>query len=594
MNSRNSYSRIKITEVRVRNFRSLRNVNITLDWFTVLIGENNAGKSNFIDAIKIAIGIGLKRVEREDIYIDPYETYPPEDRESLIDIKIQPTDDMGAVISKFAEDNYWLGHWGDGISQEDNLEEFVGIRTRIYWNKEEMKYDIERNYLREWNKDPESILLSKLRGSVGFDRIESISLYVLDTNRDVKTDMEKPSSIWHQMVSSARFDETESKEIEGMIAELNKRMSTTGILSEIKEELYELNRTFNSERDGVSITTVPRQARELADNAGIGFATRGSSTFPIERHSSGTRSVASVLIFRAFIGRRIKTNPDLGIHPLLALEEPETHLHPQAEIAFYGLVKDMIGQKIISSHSSWLAAQVSFTDLRYFYKNGNDTVVVSIDKSTLTDEEVLSIKRKVLKTHGDLFFSRAIILYEGEETEDQAIPIFAMNYWGQDHTALGISMVNVNGRNYYPFLLLATKFQIKWYLLSDGEPDTIKAVQNAVTRVGGTISDPNLFIIPDGKNFEGYVSSEEYRDALVKMIADTKGTNDGHKEALLREWEHASLEDISKELSSHKLVYASKIANAIINMKDAGLQVPRVIRELFEKVSDDLKIEKRS
>lgn len=567
---------------------------MTLNWLTVFIGENNAGKSNFIDAIKIAIGSGVKRVEREDIYIDPNETNPPEEREALIDIKIQPTDETGTIVSKFTEENYWLGHWGEGISQEDNLDEFVGIRTRIYWNKDELKYDIERKYLKEWTKDPESLSLSSLKMTVGFDRIEPISLYVLDTNRDVKTDIERSSSIWHQMVSNVRLDENESKEIVDMISYINKRVSETEVLNEIKGDLNELNRTFNSESDGVSITTIPSRVRDLTDNVGIGFTTKGSSSFPIERHSSGTRSVASVLIFKAFIDWKIKTNPGLGIHPLLALEEPESHLHPQAEISFYTLVRDMIGQKIISTHSSWLASQISLTDLRYFYKNANDTVTVSIEKPTLTDEDELLIRRKALKTHGDILFSRAMILYEGEETEDQAIPIFAMNYWGQDHTALGISMVNVNGLNYYPFLLLATRFQIRWYIFSDGEVGPTKAVENAVLKVGRTISDPNIFIIPDGKNFEEYVSSEEYRDVLAEMIAETKGTNKLHKEAALKEFKQASLEKISKELSTHKLVYASRVARAIVNMKDVNLRVPGVVRELFEKVSDDLGLKKGS
>ena len=34
-----------LKEVRVNNFRSLRDVNVKLDESTILIGENNAGKS---------------------------------------------------------------------------------------------------------------------------------------------------------------------------------------------------------------------------------------------------------------------------------------------------------------------------------------------------------------------------------------------------------------------------------------------------------------------------------------------------------------------------------------------------------------------
>ncbi|MEA3283263.1 MAG: AAA family ATPase [Euryarchaeota archaeon] len=51
-------SGIKIIEVRIRNFRSLKEVNVSLDWLTVLIGENNSGKTSFLDALSAAIGAG--------------------------------------------------------------------------------------------------------------------------------------------------------------------------------------------------------------------------------------------------------------------------------------------------------------------------------------------------------------------------------------------------------------------------------------------------------------------------------------------------------------------------------------------------------
>ena len=63
------FSGIKITEVRIRNFRSLENVNVKLDNFTVIVGENNSGKSNFIDAISFAIGFNRPRFGENDIYI---------------------------------------------------------------------------------------------------------------------------------------------------------------------------------------------------------------------------------------------------------------------------------------------------------------------------------------------------------------------------------------------------------------------------------------------------------------------------------------------------------------------------------------------
>src|ERR1700730_10292393 len=55
-------SGIVITEVRVRNYRCLRSVDVELDLLTVLIGQNNAGKTSFLNALFAAIGAGRTRM----------------------------------------------------------------------------------------------------------------------------------------------------------------------------------------------------------------------------------------------------------------------------------------------------------------------------------------------------------------------------------------------------------------------------------------------------------------------------------------------------------------------------------------------------
>ena len=42
-----------ITRIAVRNFRSLRNVQLDLGSLTVLIGPNGSGKSNVLDALRL-------------------------------------------------------------------------------------------------------------------------------------------------------------------------------------------------------------------------------------------------------------------------------------------------------------------------------------------------------------------------------------------------------------------------------------------------------------------------------------------------------------------------------------------------------------
>jgi putative ATP-dependent endonuclease of OLD family len=51
----------------------------------------------------------------------------------------------------------------------------------------------------------------------------------------------------------------------------------------------------------------------------------------------GTRSLASLFVFRAFVSwKRSKADQESErLHPFLALEEPEAHLHPHAQRAVF-------------------------------------------------------------------------------------------------------------------------------------------------------------------------------------------------------------------------------------------------------------------
>ena len=46
---------MQLSKVRVRNFRCIRDISVDLDDTTILIGENNTGKTAFLDAIRICL-----------------------------------------------------------------------------------------------------------------------------------------------------------------------------------------------------------------------------------------------------------------------------------------------------------------------------------------------------------------------------------------------------------------------------------------------------------------------------------------------------------------------------------------------------------
>ncbi|MGZ0657022.1 AAA family ATPase [Coraliomargarita sp. W4R72] len=133
---------------------------------------------------------------------------------------------------------------------------------------------------------------------------------------------------------------------------------------------------------------------------------------------------------------------DAVIEPLhlVLIEEPEAHLHAQAQQVFikkaYDILKKgdaarLMTQLVISTHSSHIAHETDFTSLRYFRRENPTTAtpipsasVVNLSEVFGDNDETLKFAKRYLKTtHSDLFFADAAILVEGQ-AERMLVPHF--------------------------------------------------------------------------------------------------------------------------------------------------------------------------
>jgi hypothetical protein len=71
--------------------------------------------------------------------------------------------------------------------------------------------------------------------------------------------------------------------------------------------------------------------------------------------------------------------------PLLAIEEPEAHLHPTATRSLWPILNAIPGQKIVASHSGDLVANAPLSSIRRLYTSNGDVKVGSVPEQFLTD-----------------------------------------------------------------------------------------------------------------------------------------------------------------------------------------------------------------
>ena len=201
----------------------------------------------------------------------------------------------------------------------------------------------------------------------------------------------------------------------------------------------------------------------------------------MEYHGMGTRSWSSLLTLKSFISV-LKSNASTQntvFFPILAIEEPEAHLHPNAQKKLYGQIANISGQKIISTHSPYIAATAELEQIRSLYKS-DKVVCGKVSCTELTPEELRKISRQVVNTRGEIFFSKGIVFFEGE-TEEQALPILAKEFFGKTPVEMGVDFIGVGGcGNYLPFLRFAEALNIPWFIFSDAENTADKQIKASV------------------------------------------------------------------------------------------------------------------
>ena len=589
-----AFSGIVIREVRVRNYRCLRTVDVELDLLTVLIGQNNAGKTSFLNALFAAIGAGQRTISSDDVFLQKTEVSAPKDRMIAIDILIRPTDEQGRIVDTFPQGSAWLELWGLGVVQDDDEHDLVAIRTQFKWNTIKGEYVLDRRFLKDWQKDgakwEDSKPVEKV-AAVSAQQIEPLAVYLLDAKRDIAEDLRTRSSFWNKMVEEHGLSAEDVERIEEDLSEINKDIvESSDVLTHIQSHLKNFHETLSCEEDSVSITPLARHLRDLSRGMDVVLSTRGAPPFPLHQQGMGTRSLGTFFTFWAFTTWRQKQGSSGAVHPMMAMEEPETHLHPQAQRSLFRQINRMPGQRIISTHSPYICGQAEIAHIRHFSKNAEETLVCRIDLGTgekkLTDEDLRKIDRQVMNTRGDMLFARALVFFEGE-TEEQALPDFAEKRWGKHPNDLGFSFVGVGGSgNYLPFLRMAESFKIPWFIFSDGEADTVAAVNAALAAVGQAAipNNPRVIVLPGGKKFETYIVTEASKDALIAAIVKRKAKNPQHLAALQTEWAAKSTADqltaILAELEASKTQYGAVVGKV--------LPVPEALEDLFKKIDSEL------
>ncbi len=579
---------ILIKTIRVHGLRGLQNIEVELESVTILTGMNNTGKTSFLKAIQIALG-NRQFITQDDFYVSDSKST----KEIIVDIKIVPIGGDGNICDDFNE--YWeVLFTEERITIDSEGKAYIPLRTVVNYDEIMASYKSKQYILPDWpafvNIDDNIFWYQTPNGSEKVFYYDEIPFSYMDAQRDILDDMKVRNSYLGKMISRIEYSKEDVKKIEQQIKELNEQaVNSSDILSNIKGTLKELDSAMDSSSDGVEITPFTKKIRDLNKGLSIYYSDK-KETFSMEYHGMGTRSWSSLLTLKSFINL-LSTNAQNGhtpFFPILAIEEPEAHLHPNAQKKLYSQIKGIIGQKIISTHSPYIAASAELSQIRNFYKDNVSIHCGAINMDDLTNnEDIRKIKRQVINTRGEIFFSKVIVFSEGE-TEEQALPIFAEHYFKKTSVEMGIDFVGVGGyMNYLPFLRVAEGLKIPWFIFSDAEDEVkTKVKKQFEDSSSNKIESDVIIFLDDNNNFEKQLMSDGFIDEFKQAVIDIeimKCKSHEHKEAKKIEIAGYNNDNLCNIVNKGKTQFGPAIAEAI---KKRDKQLPPKVIELFIKIKE--------
>ena len=560
-----------LKQLDIKNFRGIEELSLTLDDLCVLIGENNVGKSSVLDALRLCL---TRSLTRGATVFDEYDYH-------LQDDSAEPTRAKPIEITlTFGERK--RDEWPDEISQilsdaeQVDSDELRSIILRITSSFTSNDYVTEYNFL-----DLSGNSLIKANDSRNLMNLRNlVPTFYLASLRDAGKEFRARSQFWSTFIKAFEIDDQSRVSLERDLLELNKKiLDQNTTFDSVKDKLRETaNLLPPSDSDPVAIEVIPFRIFDILSRTQVKLTSKTGARIPIVQHGSGTQSLAVISLFNAFLQSRLKRNFSEHAEPLLALEEPEAHLHPSAIQAVGKMLQGIPGQKLMSTHSGDLMAGIPLSNIRRLRRRDGKIVVHRVEKDTFNSDEQNKLDYHIRATRGSLLFARCWILVEGE-TEATLLPECgrAMDY---DLYADGVSCIEFAQVGVKKFIKLADQLGIEWFVLVDKDLKGEDYEKLAKDQLGSRPYDKHICMLNHGP-MEVFLCMEGFGEIYESTISQQKRSRITAKRETLEYWGQV----LDAQEKGAKTRNALSVANKILDNNN-DKNVPELLQKVIQQALD--------
>jgi putative ATP-dependent endonuclease of the OLD family len=603
---------MKLTDIKVQNYKALYNIDkpIHIDDFTCIIGENNSGKSSLLQCVSLFLsGTKLTKDEfynpNDDIIISvtlsnidttELERLNPEHKERIesfinngnLRLARRYSTDGSSKLRLYKKlpraRKLWRSTIGDALKGKTGAE-VTSFLNNYY---EEIGTEDERNSIKTQKAffelldkhisllpesakmDSDDELPTGIDNSIKAILPESIYIAaVKDLSDDIKTKESTPFgkllNILLSVIEDELVDENEAFEL--IRKKLNRIENADGTitddrLSRVKdiESLIQRNLQETFKNVSIEMEIPPPQMKTVLSSATI-MADDGVKS-SVEFKGDGFRRAIAFSIFRTYMQlsqdatwRKTADDAKKSNNKFVFLfEEPELYLHPRAQNILFDALSTISKryQVIVTTHSPLFFEAnktTGFIKLQKMLSAGFPKPYTRCLPIDLTDIPVKDQFQLVsFETTNAAFFSRRIVLVEGD-TELILFPHIAKlidTNW--DFKASSVSMIKTNGKGsfkrYHNFF---NKFEIDVLLICDLDtlikdfdkldvsPEILQKRIALLQHIDKIIDDENKLEFPSIDLLKEELQKERFKSIYEKLAQANAESNSEAVISLLRD-----------------------------------------------------------
>lgn len=514
---------MQLAKIRIKNYRLLVDAELEVDPKTTLIvGRNNTAKTSCFECIgKVLDGTQFSfndypLLKRENLYTDfasfmakeitfedLCERLEPISIEFLVDYSLDaPEDNLGA-LSPFIID-----------VDVDTTTALIRAEYKLKADEKSIWKILESSYYVNGIFSPDDDVHNAIISS--FHKLFEMTIYAINPKNAEDKQIKKQKELselfpFHIIQAERRLGEdgTQDNSLSSLISDFFD-MSEDELDPSVSEKVKELrvivetaNKNVQQQSDSIlsalvsnavgfgypngeelqlGVTTQLNIDDQIKNQTQLSY-TAGTSNerLPSTYNGLGYKNLIKMEFLLAAFAKKVEKCGDACI-PLLFIEEPESHMHPQMQHAFAEYLEAFLAkitsigiQTLLTSHSAHIANTMVFSKIRYAQKTKTGVIYKNLNTFAEENSSNIDFIRKYLTiTKCDLFFADKAIFVEGA-SERLLLPDMidkcakAGNFDSQEYKlpAQYYALVEIGGAYAYKFIPFAEFLGIPCLILTD-------------------------------------------------------------------------------------------------------------------------------